>query len=399
MHNRDDHLDEGTIHAWLDGELPPDESTRISMHLEACTECSAGVAEARGLIAASSRILSALDAVPGGVIPGIRRDTDRLAEIRRRAAMPRSGGLWRHRQFLAAASLVLMAGAAAVTWRLWPGDTLQMAPAVGDPSTTTPAVTSGEASPSLPVGTAPARPRDEALREQVQSSETGVEARTDFSASRAAPMTTRAETDPVGAGVQGTGVTGVGRSTDSTVRPAGAPTGGGADGMVARARSPEPIRQKVAASAFDAMRMNERNDRKAERPVAPPQALRAGAADSRGSGLSVDHGGCYLLRGPGPVNTVLLGVPELVNLLNERSSADSLWKRAVAPGVVGEGGSLPFSILWRSIDSTVVELRVRRALDSTVVWFKATLSGTPLEEGHQPSGVVLARGARVVCPG
>ncbi len=64
-----EHIDEGTIHAWLDGALPPDEGARIEAHVASCAECAAAVAEARGLIAASSRILAALDDVPRGVIP------------------------------------------------------------------------------------------------------------------------------------------------------------------------------------------------------------------------------------------------------------------------------------------------------------------------------------------
>lgn len=63
------HLDEGTIHAWIDGELPPDEASRVEAHASVCRECSALVAEARGLVAASSRIVSALDVVPSGVLP------------------------------------------------------------------------------------------------------------------------------------------------------------------------------------------------------------------------------------------------------------------------------------------------------------------------------------------
>ena len=63
------HLDEGTIHAWLDGELPPAERAEAEAHVAGCAECAAAVAEARGFIAASSRILTALDAVPGGVLP------------------------------------------------------------------------------------------------------------------------------------------------------------------------------------------------------------------------------------------------------------------------------------------------------------------------------------------
>ena len=64
------HLDEGTIHAWLDGALDAPQSREIEAHVADCAVCSAAVAEARGLIAGASRILGALDDVPAGVIPG-----------------------------------------------------------------------------------------------------------------------------------------------------------------------------------------------------------------------------------------------------------------------------------------------------------------------------------------
>jgi len=63
------HLDEGTIHAWLDGQLPQDEAQQVEAHVAECRQCADAVAEARGLIAASSRILTALDSVPGEVVP------------------------------------------------------------------------------------------------------------------------------------------------------------------------------------------------------------------------------------------------------------------------------------------------------------------------------------------
>jgi CarboxypepD_reg-like domain/Putative zinc-finger len=69
------HLDEGTIHAWLDGELPPAEAEAAEVHVATCDECRAAVAEARGFIAGSSRILLALDAVPGGVLPASTTST------------------------------------------------------------------------------------------------------------------------------------------------------------------------------------------------------------------------------------------------------------------------------------------------------------------------------------
>jgi hypothetical protein len=58
------HLDEGTIHAWLDGALSAEESARTEAHVASCATCAEAIAEARGLIAASSRILTALDNVP-----------------------------------------------------------------------------------------------------------------------------------------------------------------------------------------------------------------------------------------------------------------------------------------------------------------------------------------------
>ena len=67
------HVDEGTMHAWLDGALPADVSRTIEAHVATCEKCAAAAAEARGLIAASTRILSALDDVPGDVVPAAAR--------------------------------------------------------------------------------------------------------------------------------------------------------------------------------------------------------------------------------------------------------------------------------------------------------------------------------------
>jgi hypothetical protein len=92
------HLDEGTIHSWLDGALSAEEAARVSAHVEECPQCAAAVAEARGFIAASSRILTALDNVPRGVAPAGER------------AKPRNWAAWR----AAAAVLVVALGSFAV---------------------------------------------------------------------------------------------------------------------------------------------------------------------------------------------------------------------------------------------------------------------------------------------
>lgn len=68
--NRDDsHWDEGTIHAWLDGEVDPPTSAALEAHVASCHDCAALVAEARGLVASASRIVGALDDVPSAARP------------------------------------------------------------------------------------------------------------------------------------------------------------------------------------------------------------------------------------------------------------------------------------------------------------------------------------------
>lgn len=110
------HIDEGTIHAWLDDALAPDEAARVERHVRECADCAAAVAEARGLIAASSRILSALDNVEGGVIPRATRESDGeggAAPLRLRLRRP----WWQRPQFAAAAGIAFIAVAASVVAR------------------------------------------------------------------------------------------------------------------------------------------------------------------------------------------------------------------------------------------------------------------------------------------
>jgi hypothetical protein len=81
------HLDEGTVHAWLDGELSPDDAESAARHVAACAECQTLVAEARGLMAGASRIVAALDAGPAGVIPPAQRGPSPSRRTWRRFAL------------------------------------------------------------------------------------------------------------------------------------------------------------------------------------------------------------------------------------------------------------------------------------------------------------------------
>ncbi len=54
-------VDEGLIHAWLDGQLAPDEAKRVDELVANDAEWGAAAAEARGYVAGAARILGALD--------------------------------------------------------------------------------------------------------------------------------------------------------------------------------------------------------------------------------------------------------------------------------------------------------------------------------------------------
>jgi hypothetical protein len=100
------HIDEGTIHAWLDGALSADRAREVEAHVSHCASCSSAVAEARGLIAGASRILTALDDVPANVTP--KRTSP--------AAPPKRQRQWRAAPWVTGIAAALILAVGLTTW-------------------------------------------------------------------------------------------------------------------------------------------------------------------------------------------------------------------------------------------------------------------------------------------
>jgi len=135
------HPDEGMIHSWLDGALSAEEAARVESHVSDCASCRAVVAEARGFIAASSRILTALDDVPRGVLPAVPAKTRDFRIV------------WR-----AAAAMLVVAG----------GSFVVMREGGQDARIATEAVTAGavdQVAPPAPTTPAPLTERAESIRD------------------------------------------------------------------------------------------------------------------------------------------------------------------------------------------------------------------------------------------
>jgi hypothetical protein len=147
MGHSDAHVDEAMVHAWLDGALGADEAARVAAHVEQCAACGAVVAEARGLIAAATRILSTLDNVPAGVVPA------------RRAPVAWYRG-WPVR--VAASLVVAVVGGLVVVGRVQriaPSSVERAPEIVATPAAPPPAVASAPMRPQVKAATKPRVPR------------------------------------------------------------------------------------------------------------------------------------------------------------------------------------------------------------------------------------------------
>jgi hypothetical protein len=140
------HVDDGTLHAYLDGELAPVEIEQLESHLAGCSGCRARLDEERALIERAARLLGV--AVP----PGPDHAAPPLHQLR----PPRP--VWRRlRVPLAwAATVVLALGLG------WYGGSLRMAPSTAE-APTTPALDAARA----PVAQAETRPATPAAGRRV----------------------------------------------------------------------------------------------------------------------------------------------------------------------------------------------------------------------------------------
>ena len=59
------HLDEGTLHALLDGELEAHEVAEIQAHLNSCSACGLRLREVKEFLAEADRLIAAVDLEAG----------------------------------------------------------------------------------------------------------------------------------------------------------------------------------------------------------------------------------------------------------------------------------------------------------------------------------------------
>ena len=401
MTDRHEHLDEGTIHAWLDGELPPDESARVESAVDSCPECAALVAEARGLIAASSRILSSLDAVPAGVIPGSSANVDQLAALRaRRKAASRHW--WRDPRFAAAASLILVAGVSSLVWRSsttepavtridMAADSVQLAPA---PTAVANAPASRPTEPSAVTREAPARAeKTEASLKAASPPALDVRARaassskTDSAAAQnvatRAPMPSeprRVDTVMVGAR----------QLSDSLEKRLARTDQAAAESQLRQQAAPrQAVQQQRFTDSISAAA--QRRQFGASLRLSEVVVTGVGAAKADAPTLA---GACFRLRVvpvalPGPSTPL---VADSLKLLGEQVPvlSDPAWFRTQVYGVVRDT-----TLAWRLIDSVTVELRAQFGSDTSAVRFRTDGAAS---ENRAVQGVRMASAMRIACP-
>jgi hypothetical protein len=254
------HLDEGTIHAWLDGALDGRNASDVEAHVATCATCNALVAEARGFIAGASRILTALDDVPAGVTP--KRAPSTAPAIRHWRVAPWVTGI--------AAVLVLAIGIKAYTRAPAPpaAHVLAQRPVpVADSSASRAARATPVVAPTVPTqAPASASRRDAAI-----------------AARRGSGLRERAELGSAA------GAAGAGAAQDR------------AGGLAAVQSSAAPAREPTAPSELQLERKKTLADVAAGAPMSPPIVIRKSAPTLDAVATkpaALDLAGCYPIELP-----------------------------------------------------------------------------------------------------
>ncbi len=99
------HVDEGTLHAYADGELTSRQQTEVEAHLSLCADCQARLEEARAAIGRASELLAELE--PGPMHAPAWREMEERASARAREAPRRS---WLKPSLAAAAMIAIAFG-------------------------------------------------------------------------------------------------------------------------------------------------------------------------------------------------------------------------------------------------------------------------------------------------
>jgi hypothetical protein len=429
------HVDEGTIHAWLDGALAPDESRHIEAHVTACGTCSAAVAEARGLIAAASRILTSLDDVPAGVIPGRERvatGADQLAALRARHAASRTvrRPWWRQPRFAAAAGLLIVAAGtarvmtsggrmpaesvafdavsrAAVADSPSPSPSAAPAPLPGAPPRTQPGNAANELAGGArsdgrsPVERKSAPPaaasgaRREGRDETVLSRRTGVA----DSGSRLAVETRQAAPAPPPAeplrGLPANRVAQTQRSVPAQTQvpppqQAGQQQAGQQQGGQQQAGKQQAFRPADASPRQELGR-------------ALPTGAVAGAARAMTPAMTGPAvyllSGCYQITGQGDAPAL---VPARWQLDTARAvvRGDTTWHRAAALGPSRERDDEASELRWRPIDQSQIELVARRGAETVTLRIMVADAVQSADRARRELGepATALRAARIGCP-
>jgi hypothetical protein len=351
------HVDDGTLHAYLDGELTPVERARLEGHVAECAACRNRLDEERALIERASGLL--------GLAQPPERAAPPLHQLRRPSVV------WRLRVPVAWAATVLLA----LGLGYYAGDRTSLSGApepVVMRSADSSAAQEASATPPPRLGYAPPRVQSPAPPRQLAATEPKREAeREPVMVVDGAPVRSRLDTVQVGANAA-TGVVTI-RSRDTGAANAAASPAPRATLPTARAAAPEAMREEAITTGASAAQLPD-----ARRLVATqwpiirrgPARQILGAEPMGVPGLAVRN----IRRSPtGEVVLVEQAIDSVtvIQLFQERAENDQFarayWSdsaRQQAGGVQVRGGTSGTERLARFIGGVRVEIAGPLSADS-----------------------------------